>query len=551
MKLTLMKKLTLFTASLALALSAAAQGQLSAAARQMHQQQPEFTPETKLRYANRLIENFYVDSVDNDKIVEQAIVAMLKTLDPHSQYSDAEETRELTTPLEGNFSGIGIQFNMLNDTLYVVQTTSGGPSEKVGILPGDRIIKADTIQLAGKKLPNSEILRTLRGEKGTQVDLTVLRRGEQQPLIFSVVRDDIPVHSVDAYFMADPTTGYVRISRFAENTDEELAEALNALKKDGMKNLIIDLEDNGGGYLGAATAVATRFLPKGAPIVYTDSPRQGVTNYNADRNGELTDGRIVVMVNQYSASASEILSGAIQDNDRGLIVGRRTFGKGLVQRPFPLPDGSMIRLTVSRYYTPSGRCIQRPYENGNPEDYALDMKHRYDNGEFMSADSVHFADSLRYETLHLKRPVYGGGGIMPDLFVPIDTTHYSDYYRDLVAKGVINNFAITYVDDHRKELKKQFPTEKSFIDNFNVTPEMIDDLVKLAKSRGIEPDPNGLETSRPFITSIISGIIGRDLFDNATYYKVVYPKLNNEYKAALELINDPARYKKLLSSPAK
>ncbi|MDE6085748.1 MAG: S41 family peptidase, partial [Muribaculaceae bacterium] len=427
---------------------------------------------------------------------------------------------------------------------------SGGPSEKVGILPGDRIIKANETDLAGKKLPNSEILRTLRGEKGTQVDLTVLRRGEQEPLIFSVVRDDIPVHSVDAYFMADPTTGYVRISRFAENTDEELGEALAALKKQGMKNLIIDLEDNGGGYLGAATAIANRFLPKGSPIVYTDSPRQGVTNYKAEHNGEFTDGRIVVMVNQYSASASEILSGAIQDNDRGLIVGRRTFGKGLVQRPFPLPDGSMIRLTVSRYHTPSGRCIQRPYEAGNPEEYDLDIKNRYDHGEFMSADSIHFPDSLRFETLHLKRPVYGGGGIMPDLFVPLDTTHYSDYYRDLVAKGVVNNYAITYVDDHRKELKKQYPTEKSFIDNFQVTPAMIDGIVKLAESRGIKPNPEGLEISRPHIATIVAGIIGRDLFDNATYYKVVYPKVNNEYRAALDLINDPARYKQLLSAPS-
>ncbi len=541
-----MNKISTLLIVLMLSLTLSANGQVANTAHRGNQQ-IEFTPETKLRYAERIIENFYVDSVNSDKIVEDAIVAMLKTLDPHSQYSDAEETRELTTPLEGNFSGIGIQFNMLNDTLYVIQTTAGGPCEKVGILPGDRIIKANDIELAGQKLPNSKILQTLRGPKNTRVDLTVLRRGEPQPLEFTVLRDDIPMYSVDASFMADPTTGFVRISRFAETTDDELADALSALKKQGMKNLIIDLSDNGGGYLGAATAIANRFLPKGSPIVYTDSPRQGITHFNADHDGEMTDGRIVVIVNQYSASASEILSGALQDNDRGLIVGRRTFGKGLVQRPFPLPDGSMIRLTVSRYHTPSGRCIQRPYEAGNPEAYMMDMKTRYDNGEFMSADSIHFSDSLRYETLRLKRPVYGGGGIMPDLFVPLDTTNYSNYYRDLVAKGIINNFAVSYVDDNRAELKKLYPDEKAFLKNFQVTEPMIENLVKLAQSRDIAPVPEELERSLPYIKAIIAGIIGRDLFENATYYKVVYPAINNEYKAALDLINDKSRYNSLLS----
>jgi len=509
----------------------------------------EFTPDMKLRYAERIIENYYVDEIDStatSRMVQDAIVAMLKNLDPHSTYSDPDETRELTTPLEGNFSGIGIQFNMLNDTLFVIQTTPGGPSEKVGILPGDRILLANDSIISGCKRPNSEILKILRGPKGSRVDLRVARRGEPEPLLFSVIRDDIPVHSVDASFMADPQTGYVRITRFAQDTDRELAEALIKLKKQGMKNLIIDLEDNGGGYLGAATSIANMFLPKGSPIVYTESPRQNSNHFNAEKNGIFLNGRIVIMVNQYSASASEILSGAIQDNDRGLIVGRRTFGKGLVQRPFPFPDGSMIRLTVSRYHTPSGRCIQRPYNSGDPDDYNRDFARRYEHGEYMSADSIHFDDSLRYETLKNHRPVYGGGGIMPDLFVPVDTTGYSTYYRDLVARGIINSYAITYVDDNRQRLKKEYPTEQSFIDSFTVTPEMIDNLVALAKSREIAPNPEALETSRTIITTIIKGMIGRDLFEQSTYYRIVYPILNPEYRAALDLINDTKKYDDLL-----
>ena len=352
-------------------------------------ERPQLPPDQKLRYAEKVIETYYVDSVNSDKIVTDAIVAMLKTLDPHSSYSDPEETRELTIPLEGGFSGIGIQFNMLNDTLFVIQTTSGGPSEKVGILPGDRILQAGDSVLSGVKSPNSRILRILRGPKGSEVDLKVLRKGAAQPLAFHVTRDDIPVYSVDASYMADPTTGYIRISRFAESTNEEFKKALAELKKKGMKNLIIDLDDNGGGFLNAATDLASHFLNKGDLVVYTDAPKLGRQDYIVEKSGDMTDGKVVVMANQYSASASEILSGALQDNDRGLIVGRRTFGKGLVQRPFPIPDGSMIRLTVSRYYTPSGRSIQKPYAPGDGDDYRKDMLHRYEAGEFSSEDSVH------------------------------------------------------------------------------------------------------------------------------------------------------------------
>lgn len=506
----------------------------------------KLTPDRKLLMAEQVIERFYVDSVDAGDMVQDAIVAMLKTLDPHSSYSDPEETKELTTPLEGNFSGIGVQFNMLNDTLFVIQTTSGGPSEKVGILPGDRIVQAGDSVIAGRKLPNSRIIKILRGPKGSEVDLKVLRRGEAQPIVFHVVRDDIPVYSVDAAYMADPTTGYIRVSRFGEETDKEFEAALEKLRKQGMKNLIVDLEDNGGGYLQAAHQLASHFLDKGDMVVYTDAPKMGRTVYAVEKPGNFNKGRLVIMANQYSASASEILSGAVQDNDRGLIVGRRTFGKGLVQRPFPFPDGSMIRLTVSRYYTPSGRSIQKPYAPGDEESYRKDMLHRYEAGEFSSADSIHLPDSLRFETLHNHRPVYGGGGIMPDLFVPIDTTAFTPYYRNLVAKGILNRFCITYVDRNRSQLNREYPDVDAFIAKFSVASAMMDDIVKLGVADSVKLDSAQLERSRPMIETIVKGIIARDLFDTSAYFCVVNPQLSPVYREALGLINDERRYNRLL-----
>lgn len=506
----------------------------------------KLTPDRKLLMAEQVIERFYVDSVDAGNMVQDAIVAMLKTLDPHSSYSDPEETKELTTPLEGNFSGIGVQFNMLNDTLFVIQTTSGGPSEKVGILPGDRIVQAGDSVIAGRKLPNSRIIKILRGPKGSEVDLKVLRRGEAQPIVFHVVRDDIPVYSVDAAYMADPTTGYIRVSRFGEETDKEFEAALEKLRKQGMQNLIVDLEDNGGGYLQAAHQLASHFLDKGDMVVYTDAPKMGRTVYAVEKPGNFNKGRLVIMANQYSASASEILSGAVQDNDRGLIVGRRTFGKGLVQRPFPFPDGSMIRLTVSRYYTPSGRSIQKPYAPGDEESYRKDMLHRYEAGEFSSADSIHLPDSLRFETLHNHRPVYGGGGIMPDLFVPIDTTAFTPYYRNLVAKGVLNRFCITYVDRNRSQLNREYPDVDAFIAKFNVDSAMMNDIVQLGVADSVKLDSAQLERSRPMIEIIVKGIIARDLFDTSAYFRVVNPQLSPVYREALGLINDERRYNRLL-----
>lgn len=502
----------------------------------------------KIAQAEKIIEKFYVDTVNSDQLAEDAIVAMLATLDPHSSYSDPEETKELTAPLDGNFSGIGVSFNMLNDTLFVIQTTAGGPSEKVGILPGDRILQAGDSVISGIKRPKASIIRILRGPKGTKVNLKVLRKGIAKPLDFLVTRDEIPVYSIDAAYMADPTTGYIRLSQFAETTPDEITRAMKDLRKQGMKNLILDLQDNGGGLLGSAIDLASRFLPDNELVVYTKSPSLGDKYYGTERNGEFLDGRLVVLVNQYSASASEITSGAIQDNDRGVIVGRRTFGKGLVQRPFPFPDGSMIRLTVAKYYTPSGRCIQKPYVRGKSDDYRKDMLNRYEHGELSSADSIHFDQSEKFQTTHSGRTVYGGGGIMPDIFVPIDTTGYSDYYRDLTAKGVINRFAISYVDDNRKALKKQFPDEQSFLDGFTVTPEMIQEMVNLGEKDSVKANPEQLEVSLPTIKAIVKGLIGRDMFETSTYYKVVNPVLNPVYSRGLAIINDPDQYRALLSA---
>lgn len=507
--------------------------------------QIKLTPDRKLAFAQQIIANYYVDTIDTTKVVEDAIIAMLKDLDPHSTYSNADETRELTEPLDGNFSGIGIRFQMNNDTLYVIESVAGGPSERVGIQPGDRIVSCNDTVISGVKMPNSEILKVLRGPKGSVANLKVLRKRSPEPIMFAVKRDDIPIYSVDASYMINDSVGFISVARFAGTTADEVRDAMKTLSKQGMKHLIIDLCDNGGGYLKASTDVVNNFLRKGDLIVYTDSPKNGSSRYEAPADGKFLDGRVVVMVNQYSASASEILSGALQDNDRGVIVGRRTFGKGLVQRPFPFPDGSMIRLTVARYHTPSGRCIQKPYADGDDDDYRMDIVNRFKSGELSSADSISLPDSLRYTTLRLGRPVYGGGGIMPDEFVPLDTTYFTNYYRDLVAKGSISSYTLQYVDDNRQALKKMYKNEKAFLDGFTVSPEMMQALIDTGVKDGVEFNQEQYDISRAYIEAIVKGLIGRDLFEQSTYYKVVNP-YNNIFSTAVEIINDPAKYSRYL-----
>lgn len=512
---------------------------LMATAGALADDEPKIEPVQKLGFAESIIERFYVDDVNADSIVEQGIIAMLKTLDPHSAYSTTEEAKELNEPLEGKFSGIGIQFNMSTDTVYVVQTISGGPSEKVGIRPGDRIIAADDSVIAGKKLPNSKIIKVLRGPKGSEVRLKVKRGKDPELIDFVVTRDDIPLNSVDAYYMVTPEIGYVSLTRFAEDSANEVAEAIKKLKKQGMTKLILDLQDNGGGYLGSAVELASLFLNRGDKVVYTEGRTTSPVHYDVESSTPLFDGDLVVLVNQYSASASEITAGALQDNDRAVIVGRRTFGKGLVQRPFPFPDGSMIRLTVSRYHTPTGRMIQKHYEKGKGEEYQLDMLQRYESGELWSADSIRFDESQKFQTLKKKRTVYGGGGIMPDVFVPLDTTYNSKYYRDLIAKNVLNPYVLNYIDDNRESLLAKYPTQDAFFDGFVLSQEMLDGLIAKGSEEEVTFDQGQFDRSRPLIEAVIRGLLVRDLYEDGVYTRSTNP-LNPIFVEGVRILEERA-----------
>lgn len=500
----------------------------------------------KLLMVENIVNNLYVDNVDEEKIVENAVRGILENLDPHSSYSTKEETTSSQETMQGSFSGIGIQFNMQKDTLYVVQTIAGGPSEKVGILPGDRFIAVDDSIIAGRKLKNTDIMKRLRGPKGTKVNIKVKRGSNAELLEFRITRDDIPLNSIDAVYMADGKTGYIRLSRFAATSYKEFKDAITKLKKQGMQQLILDLTDNGGGYMQIAAQIANEMLNRGNLIVYTQGRKSPRQNLNADGSGTFRTQKVVVMINQFSASASEILSGAVQDWDRGVVVGRRSFGKGLVQREFLLPDSSSFRLTIARYYTPSGRNIQKPYVKGDREDYDKDIIDRYNHGELQSADSIHFADSLKYTTLRLHRTVYGGGGIMPDVFVPLDTTQYTDYHRRLVAKGIIPQFALRYVDKNRADLKAQYPDAQKFIKEFTVTDEMLNNLVDAGKAEKVDFDKQQFNQSKEMLRTFVKAAIANDLFSTGAYFQIVNEQ-NDIYKEALSIINDDARYRKIIS----
>ena len=475
----------------------------------------------KLQLAEFAISRLYVDEVNEEELVEKAITSMLEELDPHSTYTNAEEARKMNEPLEGEFEGIGIQFQMMEDTLLVVQPVSGGPSEKVGILAGDRITAVEDTLIAGVKMSTEEIMSRLRGPKGSVVKLTVIRRDIDEPLTFEVKRDKIPIYSLDASYMIAPTIGYIRLNKFGANTIEEFQAALSKLQGQGMKDLILDLQGNGGGYLNAAIDLANEFLPQKSLIVYTEGKASKRSEFVAKGNGNFLKGKLVVLVDEYSASASEIVSGAIQDWDRGTIVGRRTFGKGLVQRPIDLPDGSMIRLTIARYYTPSGRCIQKPYVKGEEEDYDNELVKRLEHGELMHADSIHLPDSLMFKTKRLGRTVYGGGGIMPDYFVPIDTTLYSDYHRDLVAKGVVIKTTLNYIEKNRKALTKSYRKFDDFNRKFEVSNELLDELRKEGEKSGVAFNETEYNTSLPRIKAQLKALIARDIWEMSEYYQVM------------------------------
>lgn len=513
----------------------------------------------KMIYSQSAIKQLYVDSVNESKLVEDAIRGMLKELDPHSQYTPAKDVQALNEPLQGSFEGIGVQYNINEDTLVVIQPTSGGPSEKVGIIAGDKIVTVNDTAIAGVKMSRAETMKRLRGPKGTKVKLGVIRQGVPGVQTFIVTRDKIPLYTIDAAYMIDDKTGYIRISSFGQTTHAEFVRAATDLISQGMKNIVIDLQGNGGGFLQSAVELSDEFLSNGEMIVYTEGRTTGRHEYHAEA-GKMNIDKIVILVDGYTASAAEILSGAIQDNDKGIIVGRRTFGKGLVQRPIDLPDGSLIRLTIAHYYSPVGRCFQKPYVKGDRKSYDNDMMERLNSGELMSADSIHFPDSLKYTTKG-GRIVYGGGGIMPDVYVPLDTTLYTRLYRELAAKSCIIQATLRYLEKYRKQLIKQYNIEAyrkakakkienkqydpadmiegfgRYKDGFEVPQELIDLTLERAKEAKIQYTDSMLQATMPVLRIQLKALLARDLWDMNEYFQIVNPSLEI-YRQGLKAIKE-------------
>lgn len=488
----------------------------------------------KLEQAMQIMRYAYVDTIDEKKITDDALKTMMRDLDPHSVYVSSEEMRAVNEPLVGKFEGIGIQFNIHDDTIMVTQTIPGGPSEKLGLRSGDRIVKIDGVNVASIKITNNDVMKKLRGNKGTKVTVSILRRGVKDLLDFTITRDQIPLFSVDATYQIAPGIGYIKISRFADSTVEEFKKALEKLKAMGVTSLVLDLSDNGGGYLNRAVELADEFLQEGKKIVYTRGRTSAPEDYYSTSTGGWEKGKLVVLINEYSASASEIVSGAIQDWDRGILIGRRSFGKGLVQKPFMLSDGSMIRITIAHYYTPSNRCIQKPYSPGDDDEYELDISKRLKHGELMYKDSIHFGDTTKYFT-NSKRLVYGGGGIMPDIFVPLDTSENSEYFYALQRKNVFGEFTLTYVDDHRNALKKDYADINAFKKNYSVDQKFLNEFIAYGEKQGVKKDEAGLKTSESLIKTNLKALIARDLWDTDALWEV-YNETNPFVKKAIETI---------------
>lgn len=477
----------------------------------------------------------YVDTTNENELVEKAIVAVLKDLDPHSVYIPKKELKKMNEPLVGNFDGIGIQFNILRDTLLVVSPISGGPSEKVGLRAGDKIIEVDDEGIAGIGLQNSDVQKKLRGKKGTKVKVGVKRKDVKEKLDFTITRDAIPILSVDASYMVTKDIGYIKINRFAQNTVKEYQEGFQKLKEQNMQHLILDLRGNGGGYLKTAIELADEFLDEKKLIVYTKGVKSPEQKYFTGEKGGFEKGKLVVLIDEGSASASEIVSGAIQDYDRGLIIGRRSFGKGLVQKPFSLTDGSAIRLTVARYYTPAGRCIQKAYNEGK-DAYYKEIRDRFSNGELVNKDSISLPDSLKFETINSQRTVYGGGGIMPDLFVAIDTSMGSKYFGKINRKGLMNEFTLTYMDSYREKLKKEYPTIADFKANYNTEKEILDEFIAYADKNGVKKNEKQIEISKKLITKRLKATLARNLWNTSAYFEII-SDIDNTLQRAIEEIN--------------
>lgn len=490
----------------------------------------------------QLINYYYVEDVDQPKLTEEAIVAVLKELDPHSVYISKDEVEKTNEPLVGNFDGVGIQFQIYKDTILVISPVPGGPSDKLGVLAGDKIIKIDNQDAFGKKITNQYVLDHLRGPRGTKVDVAIYRKGRKELINYTIMRDKIPLNSIDASYMVTDNIGYIKLSRFAATSADEFIDAANQLKKQGMKNLVFDLRGNSGGYLNVAFDLADQFLPAGKLVVYTKGARSPKQDFIATSRGIFETGKLVVLIDEGSASASEIVSGAVQDWDRGLIIGRRSFGKGLVQRPYMLPDSSMVRITTARYYTPSGRCIQKSYADGE-EAYGDDLLKRFKHGELYHADSIKFPDSLRYFTKN-KRIVYGGGGVMPDYFIPLDTTFSSGYYTDIFRKGILNEFTVQYIESRRKDLLKTYPDIKTFKKGFIDDQKLLDEFIAYAETKEVPRNEKDLEASGLQIKTILKGLIARNLFNMNAYFEMV-SSTDDDLIKAIEVIKNDALFRKL------
>ena len=496
----------------------------------------------KYNTAMQIIKYAYVDTINEGKLVEKAIVETLKELDPHSVYIPKSEVQRANEPLEGNFDGIGIQFEILRDTITVVHPIPGGPSEKLGIMSGDKIIKIDTERVVGKKISNQFVLDHLRGKRGTKVGVSIYRKGKKGLIDYMITRDKIPINSIDAGYMIMPDIGYINLNKFSQTSMEEFTESVIRLKAEGMKNLILDLRNNSGGYMGTAIELSDEFLPANRLIVYTQGIRSPKEDYFSSSKGLFEKGKLVIMINENSASASEIVSGAVQDWDRGIIVGRRSFGKGLVQRPFNLPDSSQMRLTTARYYNPSGKCIQKSYQGGT-EKYYEDFSIRVKHGELTHVDSIKFPDSLKFYTSK-KRVVYGGGGIMPDVFIPWDSTQVSDYYLDLRRKNVINLFVGDYVDRNRITLQQNYPVFSDFDKNFVLNDDFMQAFFAFAEKENVKRIEKGYSDSEILIKSQIKGLIAQKLWDMKELYSIVNQS-DDEVQKAVQVIQDDSLFDKL------
>lgn len=498
----------------------------------------------KIARTFQLIDNFYVDSANLDMLTEKAIIEMLKNLDPHSTYISAKDVKEMNEPLNGNFEGIGIQFNLLRDSIIIVEPIAGGPSEKVGLRAGDRILTINKEKVTGIKMSTAGVRSRLMGAKGTKVDLTVFRKGEKDILDFTIIRDKIPIFSLDAAYMLEKETGYIKLNKFAATTEKEFSDAVDKLKTSSMKNMVLDLRGNGGGYMLAATALADKFFPDQKLLVYLQGRKQPRQDYKSRGNGNLSSARLVILTDEGSASASEILTGAIQDWDRGVIMGRRTFGKGLVQNRFSLPDGSEIRLTIARYYTPAGRSIQSSYKEGYDK-YMESFFKRYTDGEMMNADSVHFPDSLKSRTLVNKRVVYSGGGIMPDVFIAADTSYNTTYFRRLAGKNVLNTFTLEYYDKNRTMLTSKYKTFDDFKTNFQFTADDIKTFIAKGEAEDIKFNEEQFNTSKDEIMLILKGLVATNMWQSSEYFQII--NVNDKViEKALNIISDKKSYNTIL-----